>query len=621
MIWYLVLAALAALPLILAATNPRSGSSWVWLGGMAILYMGQRVLADGDEAMLYNGVGLLLVVAAFGLRVFSMNQAEGTQSIAQRHALTWQLVATMGLILYGLTTDAGLAAAGIEGDTALERWNGSWGALWPIVWLAGTLPMVLIELVIIDHPQRMPLGAIRNAVHAGLSLAFGISLVFPLNYLANAHDRDWDFSYFRVTKPGSSTISLVRNLEEPVDVMLFYTPGNDVKEKLLPYFSELERNAEGKLKVEVVDQAMSPTLAKDLAVRNNGYVVLRQGETNQKFKVDEELKRARRDLKKLDGTFRKHLIKLAKGKRVAYLMTGHGEANARSENPFYKLGEFKKLLREQNYDVNDFGISSGSTTAVPDDAALLVIPSPERAFLPEETEVIKTYVDNGGALLVYTDPGRDRMPGLMNHLGISVGEHPLAHATQFAAATRGKVDRVNLVTNRFGSHASVATLSKYSSQAMMVFITSSALREKQGGGLVDAKYTPLIRTIENTWEDVNGDFEKNPDEEGKTHVLAMAVSGPESNPYRVIVVSDVATAGDFLNQSFRGNAQFLVDSTAWLVGEDDMAGEVSNEEDVRVEHTNDEDKFWFYGLLMGMPLLVLTLGGIFVSRRRRRTGR
>lgn len=621
MIWYLVLAALAALPLILAATNPRSGSSWVWLGGMAILYMGQRVLAGADEAMLYNGVGLLLVVVAFGLRVFSMTKANGTQSIAQRHALTWQLVATFGLILYALTTPAGIGLAGVDGDEALSRWNGAWGSLWPIVWLAGTLPMILIEMVIMDHPKRMPMGAIRNAVQAGLSLAFGVSLVFPLNYLANAHDRDWDFSYFRVTKPGSSTMSLVRNLEEPVDVLLFYTPGNDVKEKMLPYFKELERNSDGKLTLEVVDQAMSPTLAKDLAVRNNGYVVLRQDKTNQKFKVDEEIKRARRDLKKLDGTFRKHLIKLAKGKRVAYLMTGHGEASSRSENPFYKLGEFKKLLREQNYDVKDFGIDSGSTTAVPDDAAIVVIPSPERAMLPEETEVLKNYVSSGGALLVYSDPGRDRMTGLMDHLGIEVGEHPLAHATKYAAATRGPVDRVNLVTNRFGSHASVATLSKYSSQAMMVFITSSALREKRGGGLADAKYTPLIRSFDDTWEDLNGDFEKNANEEGKTHVLAMAVSGPESNPYRVIVVSDVATAGDFLNQSFRGNAQFLVDSTAWLVGEDDMAGEVNNEEDVRVEHTNEEDKFWFYGLLMGMPLLVLTLGGIFVSRRRRRTGR
>jgi thiol-disulfide isomerase/thioredoxin len=620
MTWYLLLVGIAGATAALTYTLRSSGASISWLGGMMLFYLGQRVLAGGDHALLYDGAGLLFIVGSFGLRWMAMSAAEGNQSTAQRHGLVWQLVGTASLLVYALTTESGVSTFGLEGDS-VDRWTVSWTAVWPILWLAGALPMVLIDLVIRDHPRLLPMGAVNNAVQAGLSLAFGLALVFPANYLADAHDVDADFSYFRVTKPGSSTQALVSNLDEPVEVLLFYAPGNDTKEKMLPYFSELADSSGGKLSVEVVDQAMSPQLAKDLSVRDNGYVVLRKGDANQKFKVDEELKRARRDLKKLDGTFRKHLIKLAKGKRIAYVLTGHGEASARDESPFFKLGEFKKILREQNYDVKDFGIDSGSTSAVPDDAALVIIPAPERELLPEEVEVLKGYVDGGGALLVYADPGRDRMVGLMDHIGIDLGEHPLAHATKFAAATRGITDRVNLVTNRFGSHASVSTLSKYSSKAAMVFLTTAMVREKQGGGLTGAKYTPLIRTFEDTWEEMNGDYTKGAGEEGKTHVIAMAVEGPEANPARVIVVGDVAAAGDFLMQRFAGNFQFALDATTWLVGEEDMLGEVNNEEDVRIEHTSEEDQVWFYGTIFGVPLLVLVVGGIFVSRRSRKGGR
>ena len=59
----------------------------------------------------------------------------------------------------------------------------------------------------------------------------------------------------------------------------------------------------------------------------------------------------------------------------------------------------------------------------------------------------------------------------------------------------------------------------------------------------------------------------------------------------------------------------LMDSVRWLVGEEDIAGEISNEEDVKIEHTREQDVVWFYSTLFGMPLLVLAAGVLFVRRR------
>ena len=66
-----------------------------------------------------------------------------------------------------------------------------------------------------------------------------------------------------------------------------------------------------------------------------------------------------------------------------------------------------------------------------------------------------------------------------------------------------------------------------------------------------------------------------------------------------------------------GNMLLFVDSLAWLVGNEDLSGEVSSEEDVAIEHTREKDKLWFYATTFGMPAPIL-LGGLWVARSRRR---
>jgi hypothetical protein len=61
-----------------------------------------------------------------------------------------------------------------------------------------------------------------------------------------------------------------------------------------------------------------------------------------------------------------------------------------------------------------------------------------------------------------------------------------------------------------------------------------------------------------------------------------------------------------------------MDAVRWLGGEDSFAGEVNDEEDVRIEHSKQKDLVWFYSTIVGMPALVLGLG-LVVARRARRT--
>jgi hypothetical protein len=365
---------------------PRARAAVAHFVGFLFVYAGERLLAGDDSAATVSMAGTAVILAGLLLRYLDMNRAEGSTADA-------------------LSLDSAVAAVGLSAEAA-PRWVVSWQVLAPILFLLGSLPMLMIDVMLGNHPKAVPPGARQHAVQSGLGLALAIALVFPVNYLASEHDAEWDFSYFRVTRPGSSTQALVRGLDKPAEILMFYPSNSEVKEKLLPYFRELEGMSEGKLTVRVVDQPMEPKLSEELGVRDNGYVVIRQeraaaeGETeaktaNEKFRIDPEMKKAKKDLRKLDETFQKSMLKLAKGKRVAYLLTGHGEAGPRDENPLFKLGEFKTLLRAQNYDVNDFGLDQGSTQAVPEDAALVIVAAPQKALMPEEIAVLKRYVDAG----------------------------------------------------------------------------------------------------------------------------------------------------------------------------------------------------------------------------------
>ncbi|HMV65451.1 MAG TPA: Gldg family protein [Myxococcota bacterium] len=607
-----------------AVLVPRLRASLLALAGYGYIYVGQRLLDADSYAVPVAAFGLVVVAAALVVRFLGRGAARGVHRDAEQDALVFQLVSLVGLAIYGLTLEPVVSGLGLD-DDGVSRWTVSWSAVWPIVWTLGAAPMLLLDLAMGRHPVRLPAGARQHAVASGLAVALAVALVFPVNYLAASHDVEWDFSYFRVTRPGTATEALVSSVDKPVEVLLFYPVANDVKEKILPYFRDLERASEGKLTVREVDQPMEPKLSEELGVRDNGFVVVRQARdegdpATEKFKLDANLDKAKRDLKKLDETFQKHLLKLVKGKRTAYMLAGHGEASPRDEDPKRKLGEFKNLLRAQNYDVKDFSVEQGSTVAVPDDAALVIVAAPTKALLPEETETLKRYVDKGGALLVYVDVDADPLDGLLGHLGLKAGPAPLANESKFVQIDGGQTDRYNLAFTKFGVHPSVATLSKYASRTFVAMLGAVSVDESGAATAPSpVKTTALIRSFDDTWADLNRNaaLDKDAGEAAKMAVVAQAVEGPETAKFRAIVVGDASMASDFVVTHSTGSAQFLVDGVRWLVGDEDLSGETQSEEDVRIEHTRADDVAWFYGTVFGVPVLLLLAGVILVRSRNR----
>jgi hypothetical protein len=507
-------------------------------------------------------------------------------------------------------------------------------ALWPIIWLAGTLPFVAIDRALAESPVAVVPARVRELSLGWLSAAFALAMLFPLNFIASDTNERWELGYFKTAEPGTATMSVIGSLEVPVTAYLFFPAASDVTEEVQVYFDQLEG---GNLTVEYVDHALDPELAKDLKVRSNGYIVLVRGEGDDRqiepIKVGEDFDSARRTLKKLDGEVYEALLKVARGPRVAYITVGHGEMYYSSDlSPDRKINDLKKVLRQLNFNVKELGLTDGLASEIPEDATVVFVLSPESALLKEEIAALNAYRERGGAMLIALDPGGPELTDLLTPVGVGYDPRAtLAIDANFIPLYNGPLDRVNLATNKFSSHASVTTLSR-NSKAAFVITPAAGVIEKLEPTV--GKNNTTMRTLANAWADYNSNLkfdatlpapaegETSPGaEERKEWPLAIAASGPSTGEqeFRVVVTADATWISDFLLLQNKGNAQLLVDSLAWLINDESSAGTVNDEKDVKIQHTKEGPGWIFYSTTFLLPLLLLVGGLARVRMRQKRS--
>ena len=129
------------------------------------------------------------------------------------------------------------------------------------------------------------------------------------------------------------------------------------------------------------------------------------------------------------------------------------------------------------------------------------------------------YHKSGGNLFISLEPTGANLTALLDHLGLSYrSDVYLANDTIFVPRTNKPVDRRNLATNKYSTHPSVTTLSRNSKELVVIFPEAGILENTQKS---EAKAT--IRSMENTFEDRNGNFKKDPEESSKIWSLAVSL--------------------------------------------------------------------------------------------------
>ena len=615
-----------------------------YLLGMALLFVGER-LVDGIPAARWtlDVIGVLALGASFVLRYRSLRETED-EGLAhgQRVALALQAVGGGSLLFYVLSTDATIELLSLSAAGA-NRWSGAWGAIWPLAWLVGTLPLLLVDRAIETSPVVAPPRRIKRALSHGLAAALGIALVFPLNYIASRHTERWDLAYFEAARPGSATQHVVDSLPDKVHVRVFMAPHSEVRQKVEAYFDELEGDG---VEVSFHDQAAEPALARRLKIRDNGEIAftlgtLESGDADTKDKksrstteileLGKSADRARRKLRDLDTEVRKHLVKLARGQRTIYLTAGHGELglNGRHKSPMQRLETFKKLLEAAQFESETITAEEGLAERVPNEADIVLILSPKQSFLPGEIAALRDYLERGGSVLVAVEPERIRredplvaddnpVSELLDALGVEMLPGVLAANRGIVPIMRNKSDRQNLLTNEFSSHPSTAVLSRASRSVPMFTPSAGRLAEtSQKGG---PETVVAVRSPRHAWPDLDGDLKYDPDEGEKQKKYPIAIASTGGSPdkkWRAMTLADASLFTD-VGLRARGNQQFVYDTLNWLLFSEELSGTIESEKDVRIRHSQEDQTAWFYGTVLGIPLLLFAAGAARLWWRKNR---
>lgn len=235
-----------------------------------------------------------------------------------------------------------------------------------------------------------------------------------------------------------------------------------------------------------------------------------------------------------------------------------------------------------------------------------------------------------------TTPAPPHLAALANIAGLTYSPDLLANETSHIRVRANDSDRTRLQTNSFSSHASVSTLSRNSPRAAIVVFGSGSLDKPAN---MTGKVDFTVRSPGNTFNDANRNYKLDKDAERATiYNIAAAVTRPiagaapeppkpdpkdkdkakdkkpEPKEMRAFVAADVDAFSDLVLTNVIGNQVLFVDAMRWLVGEESFSGQVNNEEDVRIEHTKQQDLAWFYSTIFGVPALVLGVG-LFFRRR------
>jgi hypothetical protein len=657
----------------------RTASPW-WLSlvlgiGLFFVLLGARLIDSSGVTML----GMVLVLSVTAVRAWTWAGSSGGRRKVEGVLLLCHVGTLVAIVLYALTTNWGLSKLSLT-EAGATRFHGAMTVLYAVLFVASLVPVLMIELALgtalrthfeVDAKAPDTAGVeffrVRDMGWSGLTVAFALSLLMVTCQVAKDRNIQRDVSYFKTSSPGASTINIVKSTQDPLKVLLFFPPTNEVKAQVRDYFDALSSAAGNKLTIEEHDRMEDAELAAKYKVNKDGVIVLVRekagddkdkkddkaaaaDERSQTLDVDPDLQKARKGsgtLRNLDRNVNSALMKVVRDKRKIYLVGGHGEITdpdsippeLKGRVPERRTSVFKKVLGELNYEVKNLSVAD-LAHEVPDDATVVLLLAPLIPLQPVEWDTLGRYLDRGGRLMIALDPKADPNLGpLEGKLGVRFNPGSLTDDSPrgYLPQRGGISDRRFVITSQFSSHASTTTLSRTADTNPLIMIDSGALEEAPfAAGQTHPTRTFTIKSADTSWLDYNNNFTFDAATEKRQRWnLVGAFEGPklkdkdgkDKDGYRALVLADTDVFAD-IQVAYMGRAALtmispylLADAVRWLGGEEQFVGEVVSEDDKPIKHTKDQEAKWFVLTIVGGPLVVLGLGLFGTWARRRRGGK
>ena len=341
-------------------------------------------------------------------------------------------------------------------------------------------------------------------------ILLGLCLIASLNYLAARY-----FDRIDLTQSGTYTLApeskaYIRELEEPVKIIVTI-PKDSESPELVQIHQHLDRlfreyEAEGTiggeqlLQIELVDIYRQRKRAQELANQYNltqeNIILIAQGERKREIRQGDLYEVADGEIRGFRGekAITSAIIDVSsKEEDKIYFLVGHGEMRLDDVDPLRGLSQLEAFLRERNYTLATLDLAIDPE--VPEDADLVVVPSPQASLLPEEVEKLRRYMsDRNGRMVILIDPGRRHgMNDLFYDWGILADDMAVEDNGPDFRAQGG-----DFIIRRFAEHPITELLIEY--QITALFGQPRPVRTDPGS-LNDPRLrvTQIIGTSDQSW--------------------------------------------------------------------------------------------------------------------------
>ncbi|MES9953814.1 MAG: GldG family protein [Candidatus Thiodiazotropha sp. 6PLUC2] len=423
-------------------------------------------------------------------------------------------------------------------------------------------------------------------------------ILILLAWLSGRYDFHWDLTHQGSNSLSPVSIETIQRTPGPLAVIAYVPETTKLRDQVRRFIGRYQY-LKPDIELTFIDPLRHPDQTRRQGISLSGEILLSYNQREERIqRLDEE-------------QFTNAVLRLGQtDRRWVAGLTGHGERDLLGKAN-HDLGDFGATLKQQGYQV--IGIDLATTPTPPDNTALLIIASPQRALLAVEIARLRSYLAKGGNLLLLSEPESQVGDSLMRQL---TGIKQLPGTIVDANVKELGIDNPAIaLVPRYPDHKATQGFN-----LLTLFPQAAALQIPKQSMWTP---TPILQTQERSWNEtgsLQGEIERNPlsgEEPGPLTLGVTLTRQLDDQQQRILVIGD----GDFLSNSFLSNAGNLdlgLTISRWLVGDDQLIGIPVTEASDRELHLSQlAIGVIGFGSLIVAPILLLLFGGLMMWRRNR----
>jgi ABC-type uncharacterized transport system involved in gliding motility auxiliary subunit len=445
---------------------------------------------------------------------------------------------------------------------------------------------------------------------AALTLAvLVIGILVLVNFLNFRHHKRFDLSASQLYRLSDQSQKVAQSLKGPIQIIGFYQQSSEAGQ-----FSDLMkeyRYASSNIQTQVIDPQKEPGRVEQYNIQRNGQIVIVSGPRTEM--VDEATE------EKITNA----IIKVTReGEKTLYFLTGHGEKDINATGP-EGFSAAREAIVRQNYQVKELNLAQENK--IPEDASVIISAGPTVDFFPNEVELLKQYLAEGGKLLLLADPQTQfKMTDFLAGYGIS-----LSGKTVLDVSGVGRFMGLGPVVPLVADYAD-HSITKDLNRVMSFF--PRAQNVNQVSSSEGYQTSRLFSTSRQSWaeSDLQGEevtYDEGKDDQGPLDLAVAATKSIPSEPSgtngdqqgqesRLVVVGD----SDFASNGYAraaSNLDVFLNAVSWLAEDADLiAVRPRSPENRTVNLSFQQSKLIFWGTVILLPLMTL-MAGVSVWYKRR----